>query len=229
MPGKWEVSKGGFDDFEMVVKAAQFGTDPQYVDAQGEPQQVLVLYYDSDITGKEERILLSIGRDWNIIENGERVTHSSGKDKDFNEFSTIGRWVTRFCDLKGMEEVLDNPKHDDPRRASSFVGLRLHVKRETVKGFDGRDQEVRLPQEFLGLVEVGAPASASVAAPADPATQERERKKLMRDLKKLATAAADSEGFADDALALAGLPSEIEDQLLDVAQAKTLYDELLGG
>lgn len=154
----WETTSGLPDDFTFTVTGARFVFDPNYNNG-----QTLLLEWEGEAEGVDldQPLRFSCGNGWDTPDNGKTAVHP--KQKLFNKRSHYGMLIDRCIKDLGMGDILR--RRGVPTEAKVWVGLRFHMKRETIDfGGEIGEKERLLPVQFLGEVGNGK-AAAKPAAP----------------------------------------------------------------
>lgn len=189
-----------------------------------------------DDTQDPQHQLYSVGKNWEPLEGGERVAHTSGKRQGFNNQTNIGRLIHSYITArgdgdfdKGRSIVID--EGIEPDVAAMWIGLDVTlsgVQYETMgKNADGTPKmgNTMVIGEYHGRVgdatapakapakAAGKAAKAAASAPAETnggGTDFADHlgQALYRKLKKLAVDSADHDAFMDAAFALDEVSSD---------------------
>lgn len=160
---KWGGDSGLLDDFDLdfaecEFRSTEFGT--QFV-AKGPA-------VGPDGEGIEEHeLFLSCGKRFSVMEGGARVVHDSGNEqKGFNKNSAMQEFIDRALKLGAP---LKTNGAGDPSVASTYQGLRFHIKLDERKNtMEGATKDTFLraiPTAYNGLIgQSSSGSSASVPA-----------------------------------------------------------------
>lgn len=158
----WDTEEGGLlDDFWLDVESAKFGYHEKIGDGEasclilsGKTDNDDVPTLDEDNEEKmAQPLYVSCGSKFEVVKGGKSVEHESGdEDKLFHRSSNLGLWIERVKKIGGDTLALLIDK-GDPRVASTWVGLSIHLKREDV---EGREKPVLLPTKIKLADEAGS-------------------------------------------------------------------------
>lgn len=165
---EWKTESGLPDDFEFWVERSRFGFAPEYVDANGQPQPVLMWEGSSPDVDLERPILFSLGKGWKPVDEGRRVVHDSRKR--FVNSSMYGRLIDKCMDELGMKDFLVT--RGSPKDATIWEGLGFRMKRDEYEypGLAKSKVQKLMPSEFLG--ERGKGRAKAAARPKAPPEEE---------------------------------------------------------
>lgn len=183
-------SSGLVDDIDVTFTQARFIVDPNYTDtATGE----LIPVFAADLVtdnpeagngGTLEDQFFSIGKGWEIEDDGAKVVRAAGKKGGFNHSSYLQTIIAKLIEL---DEQLARGRYEEtgltPQEAGYWEGLRVHMVQEeyTTGGFKDVEKKTRsrlMPDAVYGWGEAEAvkpkPAAAKPAkkaASAKPAAK----------------------------------------------------------
>ncbi len=239
-----DFPSGLFDDYDCEVKRAYFSTDQKYNSG-----NTLLLVWETetdDPEHPEERVIFPLGKGWTSKDGGKTIVHDSGAANGtgrakFIAGSMIARLITRCVDDFNMGDLLSSLSPDGPYAASLWVGMRFHMKSETISWGSGmKDSNKAMPQKFLGLSEGNdaAPAAKAAVNPADVLAKAKAKaaakapKKSLRDqaIEAMApfVAAGDWTGAQKAAFEIEGV-DEDADLVIALMDPDGLYAELVAG
>lgn len=215
----WELDPGLPDDFDFWITSAEFGFLPEYVDAQGSPQPLLLWWGESPDGDFEGPIPWSLGKGWEPSKDRTRVTNPSKKKQTFVATSMYGRLIRRMQDLKVLDVL---KRRGDPTEAHVWVGLGFHMRREEIEypgllGDRGGKTSRLMPVSFLGERGAGEhphPPREEVEEDKGEAAPPPDREKVIKKLAALARA-KDREEFERVAMDMEEVVSD-DDLLADV-------------
>jgi hypothetical protein len=143
----WDTTTGLPDDFDGTVVSSKFGTVEDYKDADGNLQPLFIATI-KPAEGDPFDVSFSLGKGWEIADNGMAVTREDGKRK-FVASSMYGMLNTR---AKGLWP--DIKYRTPPDRIGAYNGTSWHWKREKIE-YGGRleSREHLMPTTFIGVQE----------------------------------------------------------------------------
>jgi hypothetical protein len=207
---KWdaEPETGLLDNYDFTITGARFAPDQTYADGTVTLLQLEGTTSEPDIPTTS--IWIPCGKGWQSVDGGKTLVHeSTDPDRMFVKSSILYAWVHRMIHEFGMKDALEATGRDDPCRATSWVGLKFHIKRETLN-YEGLDSSgpKSLPSQFLGIVGEGSVASAPAPTASAQATETPQE--------KIARVKAEMAAKANGA----GTPS-LRDQVVAILKSET--------
>lgn len=170
-------SSGFIDDVDIEVLDAYFAFDTEYNNGQTLRLSLDVMTDDEDFGEMGRGVLrpYPCGDGWTAEDKGAVAVREDGAQKTFNRNASIAKLVSAMLDCDGVEDVLRSEGRGDPRKASTYIGLKFHMKnKEFDYGGEIGKRDLLLPTDFLGVsggpAPKGAPAKKA-AAPSVPASK----------------------------------------------------------
>lgn len=156
-------SSGFIDDVDIEVLDAFFAFDPEYNNGQTLRLSLDVMTDDEDFGEMGRGVLrpYPCGDGWTAEDKGAVAVREDGAQKTFNRNASIAKLVSAMMDCDGVEDVLRSEGRGDPRKASTYIGLKFHMKnKEFDYGGEIGKRDLLLPVEFLGVSGGPAPRAA---------------------------------------------------------------------
>ncbi len=176
LPASFGTVSGLPDDYDIWFTSAEFGYRTNY--GNGEAELLILMGESPDVDladDHEER--LSIGKNWEIKENGKRVSRGSKTDAKFTSNSRYGSWLQELGKLAETNPVIVEWMNDvdkrtlTPRDAAIWVGVGLHIKLVKYVTQEGKEKDVSMPSAFLGYKGPKGKAAAKTTTAAAAATK----------------------------------------------------------
>jgi hypothetical protein len=139
-------------DTNAVITNAEFKFDTAYsADA-----CVIAITFQPEDGGEPQEQLYSVGKNFEPLERGSALGHTSGKSVNINGQSNYGRFLSHAAQCEGFKEHAGETKAD-PFQAALWIGTKWHL---TTVEYSTRNpsqadsvEKVRsavVPDEFLG-------------------------------------------------------------------------------
>ena len=228
-------SSGLADDIDVTFTEVRFVRDPSYTDSDGEMMPVFAVDFATDdpdvgVNGVIENQFLSIGKGWEIEDNGAKVVRPEGKKGGFNNSTYLQTIINTIMGLDGGEKLLRGRYEDTgltPQEAGFWEGLRCHMEQAeyTVGGFGNVEKKTKtrlMPTEVYGWTD--APAAAK-PAPAKKAPAKKAPAK--KPASKPAPAEETVEELSAYGQARAAVGEDIVAQIRAIADESTDTDEFM--
>ena len=219
-------------DANATIVGAEFRFDTEYsADA-----VVLAFTFQPDEEGVEEQTqLYSVGSNFEPLDGGSEVGHTSGKHVKISKQSNYGRWMRNAQECEGFADVA-RELGANTHGAEWWIGTRWHLTTEEieVKNPAKPDQPAKIrtiiiPDEFLGMAdddgvegdaEEPAPAkkaaakkkagakkkaAAKTSNPLEELAEQEDGEALIQTLRDLADVSEDHDAFMEAAMDIEGV------------------------
>jgi hypothetical protein len=154
----WELGSGFADDFDFHVERAYFGFRDNYMGG-----QVPLLIWEGSSPDAEDvtEVAFPIGSGWNVVGNGARIEHESGRKKIIRN-SVYGHLINRVVNELKVESVLEG----SPLEAKTWEGYTWHLKREKIEypGLKRDDKEGVATERLMPVALVKDKTGAKAAS-----------------------------------------------------------------
>lgn len=181
---------------EVTVEKVEFGYDNEY---SADALVAMITFVPDEGETPTRPQIYSMGANFEAVDRGERVQHKSGKQANFNDNSTWGKFITAFTTMEGAAEAMKETRERDssPFEASWLVGMRFKLGDLTYSAFAGKGNPLKektliVPVEYLGT------ANGAAAKPAAKSGGKLAPKAGKAAPKKEEEAAADDFGIDDE-------------------------------
>lgn len=206
-------SSGLLDDEDVEVKDAEFGTDDDFTDDDGEPIFCLMLDVHPESEDSEDTtLLLTCGDAFTTRDGGKSAVRHDEKDKSFNKNSKVAILVNSAMENGGRDDLMGRWESDKigPLDAAFYIGWCFHLVREEVEYKKlGRTGTNTLVGEWHGLAGGDTEAKPAAKAKGKPAAKAKAKgsteaggltDELVIELDAIADAAADFDAFKASAI-----------------------------
>lgn len=137
----WDTTSGLLEEYTFKVKEAWFGPNEEsdrspdkiYLNLRGEA------YVDGDLEDDEHIERYSVGKNWEVVEDGAEVENATGKNR-FNENTGIGRLINALVAC-GDDVAAYLADRGEAYEADTFSGLNMDMERMLVSEFESDDGE----------------------------------------------------------------------------------------
>ena len=151
----WETTSGLLEEYDFKVDEAWFGPNE---DSDRDPEKIFLnlrgeAKVDGEVVDDEHTERYSVGKNWEVVEDGAEVENATGKNQ-FNENTGTGRLIRAMVacgDGDAVAKYLQGK--GEAYEASTFEGLNMEMERMLASEFESDDGET--VRWFLSLpVEV---------------------------------------------------------------------------
>lgn len=156
----WAGEEGLPDKFDGTLTDCRFGYEATYLNGQQELFQATIKCDDPEVaTDGEVKVMMSIGKGWEIKDRGLKVVRADGGQKGFIKSSAYFDFFTSAVN-SGADAKAAILARGTPMEAGTFEGLRFHFARvERDYGGEIGKKSRLVPVKFLG--EVGGKTTAT--------------------------------------------------------------------
>lgn len=136
----YKTTSGLLDDFELHAIDVWFGPDEENDDDRIFCFFAGPAFQDGELVEEEYRERFSVGKGWEVVEEGAAVEHGSGRNQ-FNNSTGMGRLINAIVALDDdtIDLVADQ---GDAFEAKSYQNLRFHFERQIVSRWKDDDGEM---------------------------------------------------------------------------------------
>lgn len=231
----WGLSEGTvLGEGVVTIDSAEFGFDASY----GNGEIPLAIFEGNVVSDDGEahdwRKLYSVGKGWDVVDQGARIQREDGRPKGVGKQSKYGLWIAGAMEAGAAEVLRGRGKQTE---AKVWEGLTFEVRaKETDYGGEIGKKQTLVPVRFVGegsakTATGSAPAAqsaATTAAPTATAQASGLSASLKAKLKKLAKECESHDEFVDRAFVeVDGVDGNGEAETL-VADSADFYNELRG-
>ncbi len=211
----WNLSSGlPLDGAEVVVTDACFEFDTSY-NADAVVAKLTYAFLNGE--GDPQTQMYSVGKNWEPVDGGSAVAHTSGKRVGINKGSNYGVLVGGLMSCEGADKAraVANERGMEPDHAGLWTGMKFRLKNvsrpNNIEGAKKATIDTLIPAEFLGVDDASAPVASG--AKGSSATSAAGAKSgitgisaaTMAELNALAQSAADFDTFMEQAMEIDGV------------------------
>lgn len=210
------------DGAEVVITDAAFEFDTSY---NADAVVCKMVYSFLNGEGEPQTQLYSVGKNWEPVDQGTAVAHTSGKRVSINKMSNYGSFVDGFLNCEGKREAMEvaRARGLEPDRAALWIGMKFQMKMVSrpnpMEGAKKPTIDALVPAKFLGVDDAagtsgtsatkttGAAGSGSGTGSGAKATASNAGidPDLLAQLNQLAQDASDFDTFMEQAMEMEGV------------------------